>query len=203
MADFYVAKIFYPLMNRRLGSERVLRLRRAVLAQVRGAVLEIGVGSGINLACYPPGVESLTAIDVPPLHHSIAPSSIPIRRHCMSAESLAFPSSSFDSVVSTFTLCSILDVAAALQEITRVLKPQGRFFFLEHGKSPDRCIAAVQRLLNPFYNLLACGCNVNRDMLKIIAASGLTLQSVNMDLCGLPFSGLYYSGIAAKKGDTC
>lgn len=203
MQNLYWKILFQPLMNRRLGNESVQRLRREVLAQVYGEVLEIGFGSGLNLACYPPGIRSMNAIDILPLQTPHPASGIRIQYQIMSAEKLAFPDASFDSVVSTFTLCSIPDAESALREITRVLKPQGRFFFLEHGKSQNRCIAALQNLLNPFYNLLACGCNINRDMLKIIAACGLTLQTSKVDQCGLPFSGLYFSGIAVKKGDPC
>ncbi len=198
MSSFYATKIFMPLMNRRLGSRAIRHLRRETLSGVYGDILEIGFGSGLNLDCYPAQVCSIRAVDVLPAQVFSAACSIRVCYQTMSAENLNFPDASFDSVVSTFTLCSIPNVEAALREIARVLKPQGTFFFLEHGKSQNQLIAGLQKLLDPLYNLLACGCNVNRDVLKLIADSGLTLQSFQQQQYGFPISGLYFSGRAVK-----
>ncbi|WP_160318455.1 class I SAM-dependent methyltransferase [Levilinea saccharolytica] len=188
-------------MNRRLGSSAVQHLRRKTLSGVYGEILEIGFGSGLNLDCYPAQVCSINAVDVLPLRLFSAAPKIRVCYQIMSAENLNFPDASFDSVVSTFTLCSIPNVGAALKEIARVLKPQGTLFFLEHGKSQSQIIAMLQKLLNPLYNLLACGCNVNRDVLKLIAESGLTLQSFQQQQYGFPISGFYFSGSAIKEGN--
>lgn len=203
MMSFYRQKIFAPLMSKRLGNEKVKRLRREVLSTACGKILEIGFGSGLNLDCYPATVRSITAIDITPFVTQQDVPTIQVDHRIMSAEKLTFPDSSFDTVVSTFTLCSIPDVNAALNEICRVLRPQGKYIFLEHGKSPDRCIAALQNLLNPFYHLLADGCNVNRDMLQLISAGSLSIKTSRIDQCGLPFSGLYFSGVALKTGVPC
>jgi ubiquinone/menaquinone biosynthesis C-methylase UbiE len=203
MWNYYREAFFYPLMQKRLGNEKVRSLRQEVLASAQGEVLEIGFGSGTNLDCYPDSIQAIHAIDIPPFKYPNFQTGIKLDLVPMSAEAMAFPDAVFDSVVSTFTLCSIPDVEAALKEIHRVLKPKGVFLFLEHGKSPNRCIAAMQCLLNPFYRLLACGCNVNRDMLQIISSSGLSLKSTRTALYGLPFSGFYFSGIATKAGDLC
>ncbi|HEX2981396.1 MAG TPA: class I SAM-dependent methyltransferase [Anaerolineaceae bacterium] len=199
MLDFYNTKIFYPLMNRRLGKAQILRLRQETLLPAYGEILEIGLGSGLNLACYPAKVHSITAIDVVPSDRLPLDAGIQIQFQLMSAEKLNFPDASFDCVVSTFTLCSIPAVHAALAEIYRVLKPQGKFIFLEHGRSANKWMGAMQDLLNPFYNLLACGCNINRDVLEMITSSGFSMVSPRVTLCGLPFSGLYFSGVAIKK----
>jgi ubiquinone/menaquinone biosynthesis C-methylase UbiE len=201
MINFYEEKIFRPLMKHRLGNQRVQQLRREVLAFAQGEVLEVGIGAGLNLYCYPDHIQSIHAIDVVPLEKASFISAISVLYQTMSAEALTFPERSFDTVVSTFTLCSIPKVKTALKEISRVLKPQGRFLFIEHCKSSNGIMAGMQHLLNPFYNRLACGCNVNRDMAALISESGLTLQEVAMSLYGLPFSGLYFYGIAVKTED--
>lgn len=203
MLNYYNEKIFYRLMNQRLGQENITQLRRELLSSAGGEILEIGFGTGLNLACYPNRVHSLTAIDVCRFEPNFPCTAIQLRRLEMSAEAMTFPDDSFDTVVSTFTLCSIPQVQAALREIQRVLKPGGKFLFLEHGKSPNRLIAGLQNLANPFYNLLACGCNVNRDMVHTISASGLCVQSVKTGGSSLLISGFYLSGIATKTGAPC
>lgn len=203
MLNLYRQKIFYPLMNRRLGADGVRQLRRKVLSTACGAVLEIGFGSGLNLDCYPDHVRAITAIDPGPASSVPPCAGRQVCLQAMSAESMQFPDNCFDSVVSAFTLCSIADLAAALDEIRRVLKPGGQFIFLEHGKSPNRWVAALQDLFNPFYNTLACGCNVNRDILKMIAASGLRVRSSRSVQYPFLISGLYFYGTAVKPGGSC
>ena len=203
MLKYYNEKIFYRLMNQSLGQENITQMRRELLANAGGEVLEIGFGTGLNLACYPDRVRSVTAIDVCRFEARILPAKIQLRRLEMSAEAMIFSDDSFDTVVSTFTLCSIPQVQAALHEIQRVLKPGGVFLFLEHGKSPNPLIAGLQNLANPLYNLLAGGCNVNRDMIRTISASGLCVQSVKTGGSSLLIAGFYLSGIATKTGVPC
>jgi ubiquinone/menaquinone biosynthesis C-methylase UbiE len=200
MSKIYFNEVFIPLMNRRLGSSQIQKLRREILADVCGSVLEIGFGSGLNLDCYPVHINSITAIDVFSPRIAQPFSRIRVNHQVMSAENLAFPDNCFDSVVSTFTLCSISKIDAALMEIARVLKPHGRFFFLEHGRSDDHSISWFQDLLNPMYNIMACGCNVNRDLKNIIATNGLRFQFFNQQIYGSPITGSYFSGIATNKG---
>lgn len=198
MTSSYKAKIYYPLMKRSIGDAETGELRRRFLAQASGDVLEIGFGSGLNLPYYPDSIDAITAID---------PNEVPVEStgrpavhfERMSAGALHFDAGRFDCVVSAFTLCSVADMALVLREIQRVLKPGGRFLFLEHGKSWFPAAAVLQTLANPFYRLLACGCRVNRDMLSAIAGSGLQISTVErIRIRRLPVSGYYYLGSAVK-----
>jgi ubiquinone/menaquinone biosynthesis C-methylase UbiE len=155
--------------------------RRRLLAGAAGETLEIGAGTGLNLAHYPEAVTRLTLAE--PDQH--------MRRRLRqrldtldrkaeivdgSAERLPFADATFDTVVVTFVLCSVSDQEVALREITRVLKPGGRLLFLEHVRSDDRKIAKRQDRIRPLYNIV--GCNPNRDTLAAIEASPLTVESV-------------------------
>lgn len=198
MTSSYKAKIYYPLMKRSIGDAETGELRRRFLAQASGDVLEIGFGSGLNLPYYPASIDAITAID--PNEAPLEPTGRPaVHFERMSAGALRFETDRFDCVVSAFTLCSVADMALVLREIQRVLKPGGRFLFLEHGKSWFPAAAALQTLANPFYQLLACGCRVNRDMLSAIAGSGLRINAVErIRIRRLPVSGYYYLGSAVK-----
>lgn len=203
MIKYYNDKIFYRLMDHRLGQKKITRLRQELLAKADGDVLEIGFGTGLNLKYYPDRVRSLTAIDSHRLDRNFPQTGINLHWLEMSAETMTLADNSFDTVVSTFTLCSIPHVQTALDEIHRVLRPGGSFLFLEHVKSPNPIIASLQELANPLYNLLACGCNVNRDMEQTITASRLCLQSLNTAGSALLLSGFYLSGTAVKIGALC
>src|ERR1700730_2281456 len=147
---FYSSYIFPRLVEWSLGNAIVRDQRRAALASLRGQVLEIGFGTGLNLACYPPQVTGLTAIDSVTMlpgrvADRIARTQMRVQRLKLDAGGrLPFEGESFDGVVTTFTLCSIADVAAALAEIRRILKPSGDYVFLEHGRSDNPRIARSQ-----------------------------------------------------------
>jgi ubiquinone/menaquinone biosynthesis C-methylase UbiE len=170
----------YPrLMEWALSSETCAVERRRALATARGEVLEIGFGTGLNLPHYPPTVTHLTILDsaahVPArVAARIKAASFPITTTFLDAERLPFDDDHFDTVTSTWTLCSIPDPVAALREIRRVLRPDGRFLFLEHGLSADPAIQRWQHLWNPVQRVIGCGCNVNRPIDEIVAASGLS-----------------------------
>jgi len=124
------------------------------VAQASGAVLEIGFGTGVNLPYYPGAIRSVMAIDpnpgMIPFARSYSPNGKPLVKWSIaSAEQLPFPNNGFDTVVSTLTLCSIPQISLAIQELYRVLKPGGRFLFLEHGQSPDRSVRWWQDRLTP------------------------------------------------------
>lgn len=156
------------------------RLRSSLLTVVRGDVLEIGFGSGLNLAHYPPAVRRLTAADparfLPrTVARRAAAVDFPVEIHHNAAEALPFADRRFDWVVSTWTLCSIADPLRALAEVRRLLKPDGRFIFLEHGRCQDERIAAWQDRLNPIQNVLGCGCHLNRRIDRLIEHGGFRL----------------------------
>jgi ubiquinone/menaquinone biosynthesis C-methylase UbiE len=175
----WYSRVIVPRMLDMMMSNSVLtEQRRSLLANASGEVLEIGFGTGLNLPHYPPTVQRLTVVEANPgmsprAEQRIRSSSLTVVRHLGSCESLPLPDASFDTVVSTWTLCSIGPVEPALREISRVLRPGGRFLFVEHGLSPDARVARWQRRLNPLQKRLADGCHLDRDIRALVAASGL------------------------------
>ncbi|HEU4683819.1 MAG TPA: class I SAM-dependent methyltransferase [Nitrospira sp.] len=180
----YGRYVFPRLMDWMMSGEEFRRLRSGLLPDVRGEILEIGFGTGLNLPHYPQGVARLAAVDPLPalprrVQRRIESVSFPVEPHHDRAERLPFADRRFDWVVSTWTLCSIADPGRALAEIRRVLKPEGRFLFLEHGRSDDARVAAWQDRLNPIQNVLGCGCHVNRRIDRLIIQSGLRLSTLD------------------------
>lgn len=165
------------------GSEAAgLREERArLLSAAAGATLEIGAGTGLNLEHYPEAVTRLVLVE-PDRHmrRRLGKRLEGLDRSAeivdASVERLPFPDATFDTAVVTYVLCSVPDQGEALVEIARVLKPNGRFLFLEHVRSADPRLARRQDRIRPLYNLV--GCNPNRDTLARIESSTLTVESV-------------------------
>jgi len=176
----YSTYIFPRFMNWLMSGTEFQGLRSSLLKDVQGEVLEIGFGTGLNLAHYPCDVARLAVADparfLPQVvAKRISAASFPVETHQITAEALPFSDHRFDWVVSTWTLCSVGEPTQALKEVRRVLKPEGHFLFLEHGRSRDESIAAWQRRLNPIQNLIGCGCNLNRRIDQLIDQSGLRI----------------------------
>jgi SAM-dependent methyltransferase len=157
--------------------------RRRLLADAHGDVLEIGGGTGVNLPFYPDAVRSLTVVEPEaPMAKRLEPrlrERFPDGRLvAASAERLPFPDGSFDVAVATLVLCTIVDQAAALSELRRVLRPSGRLLFIEHVRSDDPRLARWQDRWNPMQKRIAHGCNCNRTTLAGIEAAGFTLTDV-------------------------
>ena len=193
---FYSQRIVPWLCDFSLDRPLVTRYRRELLAQADGNILEIGFGTGLNLACYPEPVRKITIVDPNPGMHRraqqrVAETGMAVDQRVISGEQLPFDDGAFDCVVSTFTLCSIPDVSQALREVHRVLKTPGKFLFLEHGLSPDRKVQKWQRRLNWLQMRLADGCRLDRDMRALITA--LPFVSVTMD-------GFYLENTARTHG---
>lgn len=202
----YAAHIFPRLMEWVMAKEEFRRLRASLLEPVRGDVLEIGFGTGLNLPHYPNSISSLSIVDPATMlparvSHRIAAVSFPVRIHHVTAEHLPFPDRQFDAVVSTWTLCTIPDPVKALQEVGRVLKPEGSFLFLEHGRSGDETIAAWQDRLNPIQNVIGCGCHLNRRIDRLIGEAGLTIIDLDrFRMQSVPrLGGEMYRGAAAPR----
>jgi len=202
----YCRHIFPRLMDWVMGGEEFRRLRVELLQPVHGEVLELGMGTGLNLLHYPPAVTRLDAVDpAVPLPKKVAERSsrrpFPVLFQQVTAETLPHADRSFDCVVSTWTLCTIPDPVRALREVGRVLKPTGTFLFLEHGRSDDRATAVWQDRLNPLQNLIGCGCNLNRPIDRLIAQAGLMITTLDrFRMASVPrIGGEMYRGSAIRQ----
>lgn len=189
-----------------LDNEVISRERGAALAPLYGSVLEIGFGTGLNLPYYPRQVTKLTVIDSERMlagrvRKRINAASMPVQQMKLDASGrLPFADNSFDGVATTFTLCSIGNVSAALAEIRRVLKTEGLYAFLEHGRSRDPQVAKRQDWFNPIQKIIACGCNLNRPIDRLIENAGLNAATIERyTVPGLPsILSEMYRGVAQK-----
>jgi ubiquinone/menaquinone biosynthesis C-methylase UbiE len=200
------SRVLFPwAMNWLMSGDLFDSERKKVLAKVSGEVLEIGFGSGLNLPHYPASLSQLTAIDPNSgmrryAEPRIAKSPITVVRYELSGESLPMADACFDTVVCTWTLCSIEDVERALAEVYRVLKPGGRFVFLEHGLSDEPGVQQWQHRLNPIQKVIGDGCNLNRNIRGLVEQVGFSsLEVENFYLDRTPrLLGYMYRGIAIK-----
>ena len=147
--------------------------RQQLLKNVSGEILEIGFGTGLNLPFYPDSVSKITTIDPNPgmkklARSRIATSDIEVDFQILNGENLPMADASFDSVVCTWTLCSIAQVEQAITEVHRLLKPKGKFFFIEHGLSKDPQIQSWQNRLTPIQKVVADGCHLNRNIQHLV-----------------------------------
>jgi ubiquinone/menaquinone biosynthesis C-methylase UbiE len=180
---FYDDWVLPRMLNVAMSTKAVARERDKALAGVTGRVLEVGFGSGLNLPHYPPGVERVVGVD--PSGESaklarkrIARAPFPVEFLPLPGEAIPSPDASFDSAVSTFSLCTIPDPGAALRQLRRVLKPGGRFFFVEHGRSDEPRVQRWQDRLNGVQGFLFGGCNLNRDISGLVTEAGFALESL-------------------------
>lgn len=173
--SFYSRVVFPTLCDWLMSDPRLAALRKDLLADVGGEVLEMGFGTGLNLPHYPEHVRRIVAVDPNPgmnerARRRIEASRVAVDLRPLGGESLPFPDESFDTVVSTWTLCSIAEVERALGEVRRVLRPGGRFVFLEHGLSDDATIRRWQRRLNPIQRALGDGCRLDLDVPAVVGS---------------------------------
>ncbi|WP_281259036.1 class I SAM-dependent methyltransferase [Stenomitos frigidus] len=187
-----------------MSSETFTHYRQQVLANVQGEVLEIGFGTGLNLPYYPNRVEKITTVDPNAGANALAQkriraSTIAIDNRVLNGENLPMADNTFDSVVSTWTLCSIANVEQALREIHRVLKPGGRFFFIEHGLSDDPTVQRWQNRLTPLQRVIADGCHLNRNIQQLVRQqfASVTLETFYAEHTPKVL-GYLYQGIATK-----
>lgn len=192
MLKFYSEQIFPHVLDRVMQIDSLTELRQQLISPISGHVVEIGFGTGLNLPFYGAGVLSLTTVDPNAGVAKLAAQRMqhihfPIQQKLISAERLPFDDDSVDTVVSTWTLCSIPDVARALQEIKRILKPDGVFHFVEHGLSDKPKVARWQHRLTPIQKIVADGCHLNRDMVALINHAGFTwVECQQHDVVGVP-----------------
>lgn len=172
------------LVDQSLSSPRVMRLRAEVCAGLVGRVLELGFGSGLNVGSYPPAVVRVDAVEPSDVAWRMSrarrgDSTVPIHRVGLDGQHLEAEASSYDAVLSTFTLCTIPDVNAALAEVRRVLRPGGELHFLEHGRSPEPGVARWQHRMDPLQGRIAGGCHLSRDIPALVRLAGLELADVS------------------------
>ncbi len=202
---FYGQLIFPRLCDLFLSKSFLAEHRRKVLATSYGEVLEIGFGTGLNLPYYPEQVRKITTVDPNAGMHRLAQkrielAGIEVDQRVLSSERLPFENNTFDCVVSTFTLCSIEHVNQAVGEVYRVLKPGGRFLFLEHGLSPEPRVQRWQRRLNWLQMRLAGGCRLDRNIKQLVAAQPFSpVETEELYLEQTPKThGYIYRGTASK-----
>ena len=204
LAMGFYAKHFLPhLIDLSMRNKDATRLRAAWIPHARGEVLEVGIGSGLNLRYYSPEVRHVYGVD-PSAElqrmalQRVADARIPVEFLAQSAEDpLPLSSESVDTVVVTWTLCSIPNAAQALQEMRRVLKPSGRLIFLEHGRSPDASVVAWQDRLTPVWKRFTGGCHLNRKVDDLIATAGFEITELKTSYLPGPRPMTYiYQGFA-------
>jgi ubiquinone/menaquinone biosynthesis C-methylase UbiE len=201
---FYSRRILPYLLDWAMSDQNLAKYRQEVLADVQGEVLEIGFGTGLNLSYYPENIHKIIAIDANPGVNALAQkrlqaSSITVDYRVLNGENLPMADKTFDSVVSTWTLCSIANVEQALKEIYRVLKPGGRFFFVEHGLSNQSPIQVWQNRLTPLQKIIADGCHFNRDIRQLVENQFDTVTLEEFYADKMPkIAGYLYKGVAIK-----
>ena len=193
------------LLAAAMRAPQLLPMRQRVASAAAGRVLELGIGSGLNLALYPHSVTDVTGIDPSPVLLALAEQrgrgrNFPLSLRAAPAERLPIDSASIDTVVTTWTLCSVADMHAALTEARRVLRPGGRLLFAEHGLAPDTEVARWQRRIAPVWRAVAGGCHVDRAIAGGVAQAGFRMEALDTRYLGFPRAMTYmYVGSATIR----
>ena len=180
MPNFYERHILPRLIDSACSQPPMTKLRSRYVAQAEGKVLEIGIGSGLNLKHYSDKVESITGVDpaeelTTKARERANAISAPVDVIGVSGESIPVQSESFDSVVCTWTLCSIPNPQAAVEEMYRALKPGGKLIFVEHGRSDDPNIVKWQRRFEPMWKVIGGGCHLTRRADNLVSDGGFEI----------------------------
>jgi len=196
---WYQDKAFPKLMQLNIGKPSILQKRKSLLQRVQGNILEIGIGEGTNLPLYPNHITNITAIDAYP--RKLIESSVQVSCFAENAMEMHFNDNTFDTVVSTFSLCSVENLEQVCAEVSRVLKPGGALLFLEHGSAQFRLFQCIQNAFNPLYNRYAYGCNITLTYKNEIELCGLMItdfQITHAPIYPRFLTGYLYQGVAVK-----
>jgi ubiquinone/menaquinone biosynthesis C-methylase UbiE len=199
---FYQRRVVPWLTHLSMRQEQLLPFRQQAVSAAEGRVLEIGAGSGLNLPLYAGLVNSVIGLEPSPellrMARSRAASAVvPVSLLDASAEAIPLDTGSVDTVVTTWTLCTIPDISRALSEMRRVLKPGGVLLFVEHGRAPEPGVARWQDRLDPLWSHLAGGCHLNRKIDDLLIQAGFRIDTLkNPRLPGPPTHTFLYQGRA-------
>ncbi len=201
--SFYDRHVLPHLLDGLCGIGPIMDERAALIPRARGRVLEVGIGSGLNLRYYDAGkVGSICGLDPAAEMQALGRKrarriAIPVEQVTLSAETIVAPDASFDTVVSTFTLCTIPDAVAALREMRRVLRPDGELLFCEHGLAPEAGVQRWQQRITPYWKPIAGGCHLDRPIPELLAAGGFRIAELQQDYLRGPRPWTYlYRGVA-------
>ena len=173
-----------PRLTEKAGSSpEITKMRKRACAGLHGRVLELGIGSGLNIGLYPAAVTSVAAVEPSDLGWQLSAgrrraSSIPIERTGLDGQALTDDDASFDAALSTLTLCTIRDASKALSEVRRVLRPGGALYFFEHGLAPDQRVVGWQRRLEPLQRRAFAGCHLTRHIPTLLSDAGLDVTEL-------------------------
>ena len=203
--SLYEKYILPRVLNCACGSKPIKYQREKVVPKAEGIILEVGIGSGLNIPFYDSSkIDKIVGLDpsceLNVMAEKVArENAIDIEFVLSSAEDIPLPDNHFDTVLVTYTMCTIPDAVAANKEMRRVLKPEGRLIFCEHGVAPDLKVSKWQHRIDPYWTKIAGGCHLNRNIPDLIRSAGFQIQSMEeMYLPSTPkFAGYNYWGVAS------
>lgn len=205
---WYANNILPKLIEAGCSQPLLMKLRAQYVPQAQGRVLEIGIGTGLNLSYYDKDSVELTGLDPAAelTGHAQARAEelqLPVNMLGVSGESIPAEDKTFDALVCTWTLCSIPNVTTALKEMHRVVKPGAKLYFIEHGASPDEKVARWQKRIEPVWKRIAGGCHLTRAADELIADAGFHITQMESEyLPGPKIATFMTHGVAVREGST-